>query len=87
MISSGSRWRTDGVRIIRANELEDATAQSVIYVVKGVARMRWGDHLEFVAEAEAGDFTTCTSAGLEPARPRGTKWANQMTLGSFSATR
>ena len=93
-----SRWRTDGVRIIRSNELDDATAQtlgmhrraavttqktgatklwagtvtidarartgahhhgdleSVIYVVNGVARMRWGDHLEFVAEAEPGDF-------------------------------
>ncbi len=30
--------------------------ESVIYVVRGAARMRWGDHLEFVADAEAGDF-------------------------------
>jgi uncharacterized RmlC-like cupin family protein len=30
--------------------------ESVIYVVNGVARLRWGDRLEFVAEAEAGDF-------------------------------
>lgn len=30
--------------------------ESVIYVVRGRARMRWGDRLEFVAEAEAGDF-------------------------------
>ena len=30
--------------------------ESVIYVVRGVARMRWGDRLEFVAEAAAGDF-------------------------------
>ena len=30
--------------------------ESVIYVVKGRARMRWGDQLEFVAEANAGDF-------------------------------
>lgn len=30
--------------------------ESVIYVVKGKARMRWGDNLEYVAEAEAGDF-------------------------------
>src|ERR1700684_506190 len=30
--------------------------ESVIYVVKGRARMRWGEKLEFVAEAEAGDF-------------------------------
>ena len=28
----------------------------MIYVVKGRARMRWGDHLEFVAEAGPGDF-------------------------------
>ncbi|HXW73671.1 MAG TPA: cupin domain-containing protein [Steroidobacteraceae bacterium] len=92
------RWRTRGVRIIRSDELDDATAQtlgmhrraavttektgatklwagtvtiqanaktgphhhgsleSVIYVVRGIARMRWGDHLEFVAEAQPGDF-------------------------------
>ena len=92
------RWRTDGVRIIRSSELDDATAQtlgmhrraavttkntgatklwagtvtiepkaktgahhhgdleSVIYVVSGLARMRWGEHLEFVAEAGPGDF-------------------------------
>ena len=30
--------------------------ESVIYVVRGVARMRWGERLEFVAEAAAGDF-------------------------------
>ena len=30
--------------------------ESVIYVVKGKARMRWGDHLEYVAEAGPGDF-------------------------------
>jgi uncharacterized RmlC-like cupin family protein len=30
--------------------------ESVIYVVKGRARMRWGDKLEFVAEAGPGDF-------------------------------
>jgi uncharacterized RmlC-like cupin family protein len=30
--------------------------ESVIYVVKGRARMRWGEKLEFVAEAEPGDF-------------------------------
>jgi uncharacterized RmlC-like cupin family protein len=93
-----SRWRKNGVRIIRAEELSSNTAQtpgmhrraavtteltgaaklwagtvtiepkaktgahhhgdleSVIYVVNGLARLRWGEHLEFVAEAEAGDF-------------------------------
>ena len=30
--------------------------ESVIYVVKGRARMRWGDTLEFIAEAGPGDF-------------------------------
>jgi uncharacterized RmlC-like cupin family protein len=93
-----SRWRAEGVRIIRAAELDANTPQtpgmlrraavttertgatklwagtvtinasaktgahhhgdleSVIYVISGVARMRWGERLEFVAEAEAGDF-------------------------------
>lgn len=98
MPSNARRWRTDGVRIIRSSELDDATGQtlgmhrraavtadkagakklwagtvtidanaktgahhhgdleSVIYVVSGLARMRWGEHLEFVAEAAPGDF-------------------------------
>ena len=30
--------------------------ESVIYVVAGRARMRWGEQLEFVAEAGPGDF-------------------------------
>lgn len=30
--------------------------ESVIYVVRGKARMRWGESLEFTAEAEPGDF-------------------------------
>jgi uncharacterized RmlC-like cupin family protein len=30
--------------------------ESIIFVVKGRARMRWGDHLEFTAEAGPGDF-------------------------------
>ena len=30
--------------------------ESVIYVVKGKARMRWGDQLQFIAEAGPGDF-------------------------------
>src|ERR1700735_659882 len=93
-----NRWRTDGVRIIKSDQLDDRTAQtlgmqrraavttertgatklwagtvtidakaktgahhhgdleSVIYVVNGLARLRWGDQLEFVAEAAQGDF-------------------------------
>lgn len=30
--------------------------ESVIYVIRGRARMRWGEHLEFTAEAGPGDF-------------------------------
>ncbi len=30
--------------------------ESVIYVVRGQARMRWGDHLEYTATAGPGDF-------------------------------
>lgn len=30
--------------------------ESVIYILRGRARMRWGEHLEFVAEAGPGDF-------------------------------
>ena len=30
--------------------------ESVIFVVKGRARMRWGENLEFTAEAGPGDF-------------------------------
>ena len=30
--------------------------ESVIYVVEGRARMRWGERLEFLAEAGPGDF-------------------------------
>jgi uncharacterized RmlC-like cupin family protein len=30
--------------------------ESVIYVLRGRARMRWGDRLEYVSEAGPGDF-------------------------------
>jgi uncharacterized RmlC-like cupin family protein len=98
MNSPPRRWRENGVRVIRSDQLDDATAQtlgmhrraavttekagatklwagtvtidaraktgahhhgdleSVIYVVSGLARLRWGDQLEFVAEATPGDF-------------------------------
>ncbi len=32
--------------------------ESVIYVVRGKARLRWGERLEFVAEAGAGRFSS-----------------------------
>lgn len=49
-----------GTVVIHANAKTGAhhhgDLESVIYVVSGRARMRWGDHLEFVAEAGPGDF-------------------------------
>ncbi|HEY6398636.1 MAG TPA: cupin domain-containing protein [Solirubrobacteraceae bacterium] len=91
-------WRTNGVRVVRGDELDINTPQtpgmtraaaitaarggaaklwagtviiepdaktgahhhghveSVIYVASGRARMRWGERLEYVAEAGPGDF-------------------------------
>src|SRR6201988_2223851 len=49
-----------GTVVINANAKTGAhhhgELESVIYVVSGRARMRWGEHLEFVAEAGPGDF-------------------------------
>ena len=33
--------------------------ETVLYVVRGRARMRWGDHLEFTDEAEPGRLHLC----------------------------
>ena len=52
--------------------------ESVIYVVKGRARMRWGNQLEFTAEAGPGDFIyvppyvpqRCSSASCAAATAR-----------------
>ena len=97
-IERDERWKYDGVRVIKGDQLDANTAQtpgmfrqaainharvgahkiwagtvsiapdaktgahhhgeleSVIYVIKGRARMRWGERLEFVAEAGPGDF-------------------------------
>jgi uncharacterized RmlC-like cupin family protein len=91
-------WSTQGIKIVRANELDSNTPQTagmtraaaithartgasklwagtvvvqpdaktgphhhgeletVLYIVKGRARMRWGDRLEFTGEAGPGDF-------------------------------
>jgi len=38
--------------------------ESVIYVVKGKARMRWGEKLEFTAEAGPGDFIYVPPYGM-----------------------
>ncbi|HLI85076.1 MAG TPA: cupin domain-containing protein [Bryobacteraceae bacterium] len=49
-----------GTVSIRANAKTGAhhhgALESVIYVVRGRARMRWGDRLEYTAEAGPGDF-------------------------------
>jgi uncharacterized RmlC-like cupin family protein len=93
-----SDWKTSGIRVVRAGELDSNTPQTpgmtraaaitharagaeklwagtvvvepaartgahhhgaletVLYIVKGRARFRWGDHLEFSEEAGPGDF-------------------------------
>jgi uncharacterized RmlC-like cupin family protein len=98
MTESKRKWRDDGVRIVRNDQLDSNTPQtqgmtraaainramaganklwagtadiepnaktgphhhgeleSIIYVVSGRARMRWGQRLEYVAEARPGDF-------------------------------
>ncbi len=98
MSQAHSDWKHEGVRVVKAGQLDSNTPQtpgmeraaainfarvgasklwagtvrihpnaktgahhhgeleSVIYVVKGRARMRWGDSLEYVAEAVPGDF-------------------------------
>ena len=40
--------------------------ESVIYVVKGRARLRWGERLEFTAEAGPGDFILCAALRAAP---------------------
>ena len=56
----GSKKLWAGTVLIHPNAKTGAhhhgALESVIYVVRGKARMRWGNALEFVAEAEAGDF-------------------------------
>jgi uncharacterized RmlC-like cupin family protein len=98
MESTQPDWRTHGIRIVRAGELDPNTPQTpgmtraaaithaaagakrlwagtvvvkpnvksgahhhgeletVLYIVKGRARFRWGNRLEFVEEAGPGDF-------------------------------
>ena len=57
---NGARKLWAGTVHIHANAKTGAhhhgPLESVIYVVKGKARMRWGESLEFVAEAGPGDF-------------------------------
>lgn len=41
---------------VRTGAHHHGELESVIYIVKGRARMRWGERLEYVAEAGPGDF-------------------------------
>src|SRR5438128_1009174 len=63
--------------------------ESVIYVVRGKARMRWGERLEFVAEAEPGDLIYVPPYVRQPlllqAIARQTRHAGQVTLTISSA--
>src|ERR1700675_4129225 len=98
MDAASHDWRTHGIRIVRAGELDSNTPQTpgmtraaaithatagasklwvgtvtvqpaartgahhhgeletVLYIIRGRARFRWGDHLEFVEDAGPGDF-------------------------------
>jgi uncharacterized RmlC-like cupin family protein len=91
-------WKTNGIRVVRAGDLDTNTPQTpgmtraaaitharagasklwagtvvvapdaktgahhhgeletVLYIVRGRARFRWGEHLEYFAEAGPGDF-------------------------------
>src|SRR5205814_8876994 len=56
----GAEKRRAGTVTIHANAKTGAhhhgSLESVIYVVRGRARMRWGERLEYVAEAGPGEF-------------------------------
>ena len=58
--NAGAQKLWAGTVTIHANAKTGAhhhgEVESVIYVVKGKARMRWGDKLEYMAEAGPGDF-------------------------------
>ena len=58
--NAGAQKLWAGTVTIHANAKTGAhhhgEVESVIYVVKGKARMRWGEQLQFTAEAGPGDF-------------------------------
>jgi uncharacterized RmlC-like cupin family protein len=58
--TAGAQKLWAGTVTIHANAKTGAhhhgEVESVIYVVKGKARMRWGERLEYAAEAGPGDF-------------------------------
>ncbi len=57
---TGSTALWAGTNLIRANSMtgphHHGPLESIIYVVRGEAHMRWGDRLEWIAKAGPGDF-------------------------------
>jgi len=49
--------------------------ESIIYVVRGRARMRWGERLEYVAEAGEGDFIFVSDSPQRTPSPAVRKFA------------
>ncbi|MBV8076147.1 MAG: hypothetical protein JO284_07110 [Planctomycetaceae bacterium] len=47
-------WKTHGVKVIPGHQLDPNTAATP--GMDRAAAMRWGEHLEYVAEAGPGDF-------------------------------
>jgi len=60
LATAGARKLWAGTVVIEANARtgphHHGPLESIIYVVNGRARMRWGEALEFTAEAGPGDF-------------------------------
>ncbi len=58
--TAGASKLWDGTVVVQPNAKtgphHHGELESVIYVVSGRARMRWGEQLEFVAEGGPGDF-------------------------------
>jgi len=58
--SAGSKKLWAGTVMIQPNAKtgphHHGALESIIYVLRGRARMRWGEHLEYYAEAGPGDF-------------------------------
>src|SRR5947208_5460622 len=58
--SAGAKKLWAGTVVVQPNVRTGAhhhgELETVLYIVKGRARFRWGDHLEFVDEAGPGDF-------------------------------
>jgi uncharacterized RmlC-like cupin family protein len=58
--SAGAKKLWAGTVVVEPNAKTGAhhhgELETVLYIVSGHARFRWGDHLEFVDEAGPGDF-------------------------------